>query len=233
MPQIICRNVSLGYGDVPVVENLNFEVSAGDYLCIIGANGAGKTTLMKTLLHFREPLRGSIEFSDDCRPKDIGYLPQQTELQKDFPASVSEIVISGCQGHRGWRPFYNRDEKNLAQLNMVRLRIADLSKKCFRELSGGQQQRVMLARALCATQKLLLMDEPVSGLDPQVTTEFYQLISDLNRSGITIIMITHDLSEALPYASHVFYIGKKNIWMTQGEYMEYRKNGEVMGGQAE
>ena len=178
MAQLVVEDLSLGYESQTIVEGLNFEVNAGDYLCIVGENGSGKTTLMKTLLNLRSPISGRIVTGDDLKKNEIGYLPQQTIVQKDFPASVQEIVLSGCQGRCGLRPFYNKEEKKLARENMERMGITDLAKRCYRDLSGGQQQRVLLARALCATRKVLLLDEPVAGLDPKVTTEMYNLISE-------------------------------------------------------
>ncbi len=171
MAQLTCQNLSLGYDGREILHDLSFEVNAGDYLCIVGENGSGKSTLMKTILGLQAPIRGRILTGDGLRPNEIGYLPQQTVVQRDFPASVREIVLSGCQSRCGLRPFYNRQEKRLAGENMEKLGLTALEKRCYRELSGGQQQRVLLARALCATQKLLLLDEPVSGLDPKVTAE--------------------------------------------------------------
>ena len=219
MTQIICEDLTIGYSGEPLIEHLNFTVSAGDYLCIVGANGAGKSTLMKTLLHLNAPLKGKIRLGEGLKPQEIGYLPQQTEVQRDFPASVREIVLSGCQGQMGWRPFYNAREKSLAAQNMERLGIADLAERCYRELSGGQQQRVLLARALCATQKLIILDEPIAGLDPDAAADMYQIIESLNQSGITIIMITHDITEAIPYATHVLRIGRNTFWGTREEYL--------------
>lgn len=170
MALLTAQNLSLGYDSNVLIENINFTVNPGDYLCIVGENGAGKTTLIKTLLNLREQLSGQILIGDGLKKNEIGYLPQQTELQKDFPASVKEIVLSGCQGRCGFRPFYNKEEKELVKINMDRMGITDLADRCYRELSGGQQQRVLLARALCATKKLLLLDEPVAGLDPKVTS---------------------------------------------------------------
>ena len=219
MAYLTVRNLSLGYESRAIVENLNFTVNAGDYLCIVGENGSGKSTLMKTLLRLQEPLRGEILAGDGLQKNEIGYLPQQTVVQKDFPASVTEIVLSGCQGRCGRRPFYNREEKQLAAANMERMGITNLANRCYRELSGGQQQRVLLARALCATQKLLLLDEPVSGLDPKVTAEMYSLISGLNRDGITIIMISHDIAAAVRYATHILHIGSSIFYGTKEEYL--------------
>ena len=219
MPQLLCENLSLGYNTHTVVENLNFSVNTGDYLCIVGENGSGKSTLMKTILGLLKPLSGKITTGDGLLPDEIGYLPQQTEVQRDFPASVSEIVLSGCQSRCGKRPFYNRAEKALAQENIRKMGIEDLRKKCYRELSGGQQQRVLLARALCATQKMLLLDEPVSGLDPIVTKEMYALIEDLHKDGITIIMISHDIEAAKKYATHILHIGKNIFFGTKDEYI--------------
>ena len=219
MAQLVVEDLSLGYESQTIVEGLNFEVNAGDYLCIVGENGSGKTTLMKTLLNLRSPISGRIITGDDLKKNEIGYLPQQTIVQKDFPASVQEIVLSGCQGRCGLRPFYNKEEKKLARENMERMGITDLAKRCYRDLSGGQQQRVLLARALCATRKVLLLDEPVAGLDPKVTTEMYNLIAELNKEGITIIMISHDIAAAVKYASHILHIGESVFWGTTEEYL--------------
>ena len=209
MALITCQDVTLGYENTRVAEHLSFTVEEGDYLCIVGENGSGKSTLMKTLLGLRAPLAGHIAFGDGLRKNEIGYLPQQTPIQRDFPASVQEVVLSGCLARCGLRPFYSKEEKALAARNMERLGITPLARRCYRELSGGQQQRVLLARALCATRKLLLLDEPVAGLDPKVTAELYDLIAELNRAdGITVIMISHDIAAAVRYASHILHIGE-------------------------
>ncbi len=213
-------NLSLGYDSLTVVENLNFKVEAGEYLCIVGENGSGKSTLMKTLLHLQEPISGQVIVGDGLKTNEIGYLPQQTVIQRDFPASVKEIVLSGCQGHMGLRPFYSKKEKALAAENIERMGLTDLKDRCYRELSGGQQQRVLLARALCATKKILLLDEPVAGLDPKVTIEMYDVIKELNDSGITIIMISHDISAAVRYASNILHIGKNIFYGTRDEYLD-------------
>ena len=220
MALLTVQDLSLGYDAHPIVEGLSFTVNAGDYLCIVGENGSGKSTLMKTLLRLQEPIGGQILIGDGLKKNEVGYLPQQTVVQKDFPASVREIVLSGCQGRCGLRPFYTREEKHLAEENIRRMGIEKLANRCYRELSGGQQQRVLLARALCATRKLLLLDEPVSGLDPKVTAEMYDLISDLNREGITVIMISHDIEAALRYASHILHIGARIFYGTKDEYLQ-------------
>lgn len=221
MAQLICKNLSLGYDAKEIISDLSFAVSAGDYLCIIGENGSGKTTLMKTLLGLHAPMGGTIETGDELKQSEIGYLPQQTVVQKDFPASVEEIVLSGCQGRCGLRPFYSKEEKQIAISAMEKMNITPIRKRCYRELSGGQQQRVLLARALCATRKLLLLDEPVSGLDPKVTREMYRLIAELNKKdGITIIMISHDINATVNYASHILYIGKEIFFGTKDEYLK-------------
>ncbi len=220
MAFITATDLSLGYDAQIVAKDISFSVSEGDYLCIVGENGSGKTTLMKTLLHLMEPVSGMIETGDGLKKNEIGYLPQQTIVQKDFPASVREIVLSGCQGRCGMRPFYNKEEKSLTDNNMERMGITDLADRCYRDLSGGQQQRVLLARALCATRKVLLLDEPVAGLDPVVTAQMYDLINGLNKEGITIIMISHDISAAVKYASHILHIGDKVFFGTKSEYLK-------------
>ena len=230
MPQIVCENLSLGYEGEIIVKDLSFSIEEGMYLCIVGENGAGKSTLMKTLLGLHAPLSGRVVFGDGLRQREIGYLSQQTDVQRDFPASVREIVLSGCQGRMGWRPFYRREEKELAARNMERMGITDLAGRCYRDLSGGQQQRVLLARALCATQKLLLMDEPVSGLDPVVTADMYCVIEELHRSGVTILMITHDVTEALPYATHILHLGRKRFFGTRDEYLRARRSAFAVDG---
>lgn len=221
MAQLTCQNLTVGYDGRAVLQGLNFEVNAGNYLCIVGENGSGKSTLMKTILGLQAPISGTILTGDGLRKNEIGYLPQQTQVQKDFPASVREIVLSGCQGRCGSRPFYSKEEKGLAEENIGKMGIGSLAKRCYRELSGGQQQRVLLARALCATRKMLLLDEPVSGLDPRVTAEMYGLIERLNREeGITVMMISHDISAALRYASHILHIGDSVFFGTKADYLQ-------------
>ena len=222
MAQISCKALTIGYDSKIVVEDLNFEVNTGDYLCIVGENGAGKSTLMKTLLNLQKPIRGTITTGDGLKVGQIGYLSQQTAIQKDFPASVREIVLSGCQVKCGIRPFYNSAEKKLAEENMDKMGVLSMAKRSYRELSGGQQQRVLLARALCAAGKVLLLDEPVSGLDPKVTADMYNLIGALNSEGVTIIMISHDINAAIKYADHILHIGKPLFFGTTAEYLESR-----------
>lgn len=227
MAQIICRNLAIGYDGKAIVQNMNFSVNTGEYLCVIGENGAGKSTFMKTLLGLQPPIQGEILFGDNLKQNEIGYLPQQTEVQKDFPASVREIVLSGCQNQLGLRPFYNRKEKSYVEAILNKLQITDLAEQCYRELSGGQKQRVLLARALCATKKMLLLDEPVAGLDPKAAKEMYYLIQKINREeNITVIMISHDIQIAVNYASHVMKIGP-NIFYGTSE--EYRRGGADNG----
>ena len=205
--QMKCINASLGYEGSIVAEKLNFTINKGDYLCILGENGSGKSTLIKAILGLKPQVSGEIEWCGGLRKNEVGYLPQQTLVQRDFPASVREIVRSGCLAKCGLRPFYNKAEKELAESTMKQLGIDTLAKRCYRDLSGGQQQRVLLPRPLCATKKMLLLDEPVTGLDPKAQTDLYELISKLNREGITIIMVSHDITAAVRYASHILHIG--------------------------
>ena len=218
MAQLQCIQLTLGYEGHAVLSDLSFSVHAGDYLCIVGENGSGKSTLMKTILGLMKPLSGTIRWGEGLEENEIGYLPQQTAVQKDFPATVWEIVLSGCQSRVGLRPFYGKAEKALARENLEKMGLTPLAKRCYRQLSGGQQQRVLLARALCATRKLILLDEPVSGLDPKVTADMYELIRGLNREGVTVIMISHDVSAALCYASHILHVGREVFFGTVEDY---------------
>lgn len=222
MSYINVENLALGYDGNTVTEHIQFEVNQGDYLCILGENGAGKSTLMKTLLHLINPISGTIHYGDGMQASEIGYLPQQTVVQKDFPASVWEIVLSGNLSKSGIRPFYTKKDKENARMNMEHMGIWDLRKTCYRNLSGGQQQRVLLARALCATTKLLVLDEPVSGLDPKVSVELYQLIQQLNQDGLTVIMVSHDMQAAVKYASNILHIGHKQLFF--GKTKDYLKS---------
>ncbi len=220
MTQIECINISIGYDKKSIFSNLSFSIENGDYLYILGENGAGKSSLVKTILGLNPLISGKIEFKNGLTKKDIGYLPQQTIVQKDFPATCYEIVISGFQNRCGLRPFYNKLEKQKTLDIMKTVGIETLRNKCYRELSGGQKQRVLLARALCSTQKILLLDEPVNGLDPIATEEMYETIKKLNEKGITIIMISHDVSSAIKYAKHILFVNKTPFFGTTKEFKE-------------
>ena len=236
MSYIMCKDLAVGYDGRSVASGLNFSIDKGDYLCIVGENGAGKSTLVKTLLGLLKPVSGEIKFGDDLTSRDIGYLPQQTPVQKDFPATVWEVALSGALTKCGARPFYGRKKKQLVQSQLERLGIWNIRRKCYRHLSGGQQQRVLLARALCATENLLLLDEPVTGLDPVATAQFYQMIQQLNENGVAVIMISHDL-RAIDCARHVLHMHQGgSFWGSRDEYknsrywdiisVEYEKGGE-------
>lgn len=221
MAQLVCRDLSVGYGGKTVLSGLNFSLNSGEYVCVLGENGSGKSTLMKTLLGLLPPVSGSISAGEGLKSTEIGYLPQQTDFQRDFPASVREIVLSGCQSRCRGGFFYGKSEKSLANEAMEKMRISELSARSYKELSGGQQQRVLLARALCAAKKMLLLDEPVTGLDPAAAAEMYELIYGLNRNdGITVLMISHDISAALRYADSVLHIGENVFFGPAGEYAE-------------
>ncbi len=219
---IKCENLAFSYEDVDVIKNLEFTVSEGDYLCIVGENGSGKSTLTRGLLGLKSPDQGKIIFGEELKKKEIGYLPQQTPAQKDFPASVFEVVLSGRLNSRGLKPFYSKKDKLIAHDNIRKLGIEDLINRSYRDLSGGQQQRVLLARALCAGKKLLFLDEPVTGLDPIVTEEMYRLIEDLNKTDhITIVMVSHDITSAVKYATHILHLNfEKSFFGTTQEYMK-------------
>ena len=211
---------AFGYDGKTVVSNLSFAVNSGDYLCIVGENGSGKSTLMKGLLRLAKPLDGSVEFGS-VEPSEIGYLPQQTAVQKDFPASVYEVVLSGRLSKQGLRPFYSSADKRIANQNIERLGIKKLKRRCYRELSGGQQQRALLARSLCSTEKLLCLDEPAAGLDPLVSKELYSLVDEINKdTGIAVIMVSHDIETAVTYASHILHLKNEQIFFgTTNDYI--------------
>ncbi len=213
MTLLNCKNVTLSYDSQPVIKSLSFSVSQGDYLCILGENGAGKSTLMKGILGLLKPTQGVIEYCESLSQNEIGYLPQQSEIQKDFPASVYEVVLSGTLNKSKILSFYTKLQKRIAKDNMELLGISDLKNKCYQDLSGGQQQRVLLARALCSTGKLIVLDEPVSGLDPLVTKDFYNLINHLNKQHkISVIMVSHDVDGAIKNATHILHIDHESTF---------------------
>ena len=217
---IVCRDLSLGYEGQSVLTGLNLTVSAGDYLCIVGDNGSGKSTLLRGLLGLISPLSGTIERAAELQKGNLGYLPQQTLAQKDFPATVFEVVLSGCLNRKGMRFFYSSAQKSQALMNMGKLGVLELKDKCYRDLSGGQQQRVLLARALCAASRLLILDEPITGLDPAAAQDLYKILSYLNRKeGMAIVMVTHDLKAALQSARTVLHIGRSSYFL--GSAAEY------------
>lgn len=230
-----CKDVTLGYENKVVAKNLNFKIDQGDYLCVVGENGTGKSTLIKTLLGLIKPLNGEVIVNVQGKNhKGVGYLPQQTQAQKDFPASVWEVVLSGVLNNDHRCPFYNKKDKAEAEKNMEKLNILDLKKRCYRELSGGQQQRVLLARALCATDSVLILDEPVTGLDPAASMELYETIKDLNKKeNVTIIMVSHDIKNALNYATHILHLEQENDFFgTVEEYKKSNVSNMFLGGVA-
>lgn len=234
MALISCRDVCMSYENQRAVDHVSFEIEQGDYVCIVGENGSGKSTLLKGLLGLKRPESGEIVYGDGLNQNMIGYLPQQTQVQRDFPASVFEVVLSGCLNRRGIRPFYSPREYQIAQETMRRLSIQPLKKKSYRALSGGQQQRVLLARALCATEKLLLLDEPVTGLDPMATADLYRLIQQLNSEGVTILMVSHDISCALLHASKILHMDTRVLFY--GSSKEYQKSDicrQFLGGETD
>ena len=218
---IVCQDVSLGYEGQSVLTHLNLTIRAGDYLCIVGDNGSGKSTLLRGLLGLLTPQSGQILRSPELQQGAIGYLPQQTKAQRDFPATVYEVVLSGCLNRKGVRFFYSAAQKSAAVMNMGKLGILELKDKCYRDLSGGQQQRTLLARALCAAGRLLILDEPVTGLDPAAAQDLYKLLSYLNRKeGMAVVMVTHDLKAALKSARRVLHIGQNSVFLgTAEEYL--------------
>ena len=220
MELIRCEKLTLAYNGKTVLDRLSFQVRSGDYLCILGENGSGKSTLLRTLLGLKAPESGTVRFAPDLRKNQIGYLPQQTAAQKDFPASVWEVVLSGCLGRCGRRPYYSNKEKQAARDAMKKMDLETMENRCYRELSGGQQQRVLLARAFCAAQRLLLLDEPASALDPQMSAEMYRQIEALHRSGVTVIMISHDVDAAAHYAGKILLLGRERYYGPKACFVE-------------
>jgi len=221
MQLLKCEGVCLGYDKKCIAHNISFTVEEGDYIAVTGENGAGKSTLVKTLLGLIPTLEGKIEMQAGVSSRDIGYLPQSSFTQKDFPASAYEVVLSGCIADPGAFPFYRAKHKKKAKECMRRLGIEELAGRCFRELSGGQAQRVLLCRALCAAGKLLLLDEPVQGLDVHATHEMYRAVKELNdRDGMAVIMVSHDICSTLAFATHVLHLGSDCFFF--GTTEEYR-----------
>lgn len=232
MALITCRSAAFGYEGTAVISGLHFTVNRGDYLCIVGENGSGKSTLIRGLLRLLPPLEGEVVYGDGLQPRQIGYLPQQSEHQSDFSASVNEVVLTGRLNAHTFLPFFTQQDRAIAEENMELLEVLDLKKHCFRELSGGQQQRVLLARALCATRSLLLMDEPVTGLDPLVTAKLYQLIAHINRErGIAVVMVSHDAHMAVTQASHILHLGKTQLFFGERDaYLQSECAAAFLGG---
>lgn len=234
MALLTCKNLSVYYGGQAAVEDVSFSVGPGEYLCIVGENGTGKSSLLRALVGLAPLRRGEILLGDGLRPQEIGYLPQQTPAQRDFPASVMEIVLSGCLNRRGLRPFYSAKERGRARRQLERLGIAELAARPYRALSGGQQQRVLLARALCATERLLLLDEPVTGLDPLAAAQMYEQIAALHREGVAVMMVSHDVTAALQAADHVLQMDTHlQFFGTVREYRESAAGRRMMGGEAD
>ena len=230
---ITCSHVDFGYENHDAVIDLTMEINEGDYLCIVGENGSGKSTLIKGLLGLLKPTAGVLDMSGELRRTGIGYLPQQTAAQRDFPATVYEVVISGCLSRRGNRPFYSKKEKKLAMDHMEQLGIADLKGRCYRELSGGQQQRVLIASALCATRQLLILDEPVTGLDPWAIQDFYRLIRKLNKEEhVAVLMVTHDVASVVEQASKILHLKQRVVFYgTTKDYKASQAGRLFLGGE--
>lgn len=229
---IRCKDITLGYENMTVLEHVSFELKEGDYLCVVGENGAGKSTLIKCLAGLKKPTEGEVEFSDSISRRNVGYLPQQTAIQRDFPASVREVVMSGCLNNSRLLPFYTKADRERAARHMTELGIDTMAEKSYRELSGGQQQRVLLARALCASSKMLILDEPVTGLDPIVTGEIYSIIKQINKKyDMTIIMVSHDVKTAVNSANKILHLKRSvQFFGSTQDYVKSSTGREFIGG---
>lgn len=218
---IRCRDAGLGYDNKALIEHFDFQVYKGDYVCIVGENGSGKSTLLKTLLGLIKPVSGEVALAAAVQNGAIGYLPQQTQVQRQFPASVFEVVLSGFLNRSRRSPFFHKEEKRAALKNLSRLGIADLAKQCYGKLSGGQQQRVLLARALCAAGDILVLDEPVTGLDPMAAGTLYENLRKLHKEGMAVVMVTHDLRSAVSEAEHILHMNEgEYFYGSVGEYLQ-------------
>ena len=221
MALMAMKDVTIAFEGTVAVDRVSFEVNPGDYLVIVGENGSGKSTLIRAMLGLVRPRSGSIAYGDGLVKNRIGYLPQQTAAQRDFPASVEEVVLSGCVNRMGTRCFFDKSDRQKAEANMALLDVLKYRKKSFRTLSGGQQQRTLLARALCATDAMLLLDEPVTGLDPAAAAELYDVIRDLNRKhGVAVVMVSHDLGGAMRDANKVLVMNRGMDFF--GSVQDYR-----------
>lgn len=225
---LTAKKLSIGYPEKTVCDNISFTVNEGDFLCVIGENGTGKSTLIKTILGLNKPIKGSIKFDEKFNADRIGYLPQISEMQKDFPATVKEVVMSGFVGSKLFKFFYTKAEKEKAQEYMKTVGVLDFQKKSFRELSGGQQQRVLLARALCATDDLIVLDEPTNGLDAKFTRSFYSLLKTLNKNKTTIIMVSHNVEKVSQLASHILYLKKDGVFFGTNEEFLASDNANII-----
>ena len=228
---LTAKKLSIGYPEVVVCKDINFSVNKGDFLCVVGENGTGKSTLIKTILGLNKSIKGELTFAEDFDSKRVGYLPQVSEMQKDFPATVREVVMSGFIGNKRWKFFFNKAEKSLAEEYMKKIGILEFQKKSFRELSGGQQQRVLLTRALCSTDDFIVLDEPTNGLDARFTKSFYALLKSLNKQGTTIVMVSHNIDKVTEIASHVLCLRKDgNFYGTREEFEASGIAQELSGG---
>ena len=220
MAFITCKDLCLAYDNVAVADNINFSVEAGEYVCIVGENGSGKTTLMRALLGLHKTYTGTITLGDGLKQNQVGYLPQQTPSQRDFPASVKEVVLSGFVGTLGLNPFYGKARLARVEEVLERLELDSVANRSYSELSGGQQQRVLLARALCATGKLLLLDEPAASLDNHIAQKLYENINNLNKQDkIAVIMISHDVATAVKYADKILHVGAAPTFYDKADYL--------------
>ena len=234
MALIEVTNAAFRYDGKEVVSDLSFSVERGDYLCVVGENGSGKSTLVKGLLGLKAPSTGTISFEDGLKAREIGYLPQQRDSQRDFPASVQEVVLSGTLNSLGFRPFYTKKQREIANAQMICVGMDTLKNTSFRELSGGQQQRALLARALAATRKLIILDEPIAGLDPLATAEMYRLIQHVNRDhGVTVIMVSHDPHAAAHEAKRILHLDNRQLFYgSAADYRQSEIGKRFLGGEA-
>lgn len=200
------KNLKVSYNSHTAIENVSFKINQGEYIALVGENGSGKSTLIKAIMGLKKEDEGEVKFDLDL--SEVSYLAQTDLKGIDFPATSKEIIMTGCQ-KRGKLPFYTKQDKENFKQVVQELKIEDLINKRIGDLSGGQKQRVLLARSLIRNPKMIILDEPQTGLDVNITKELYKILEKLNKEkNVTIMMATHDLDELESIKPRIICIAK-------------------------